>query len=123
MKNLSPAPPKPQLYDFGNIGGGWEETCLPKQCPHRSGKGPQAIEPCCGLMVVVMVVCGPLAPIPSWRGQSGIQACPRRLAWRHRAPRPSFSEFCSRPPHLGTGPGPKAGPCTGEQCLGVPPPG
>ena len=55
MKNLSPAPPKPQLYDFGNIGGGWEETCLPKQCPHRSGKGPQAIEPCCGIMVVVMV--------------------------------------------------------------------
>lgn len=100
----------PQLYDFGNIGGGWEETCLPKQYPHRSEKGPQAIEPCCGIMVLVVVVCGPLAPIPSWRGQSGIRACPRRLAWRHRAPRPSFAEFCSRPPTWARGQAPRQGP-------------
>lgn len=61
-------------------------------------------------MVLVVVVCGPLAPIPSWRGQSGIRACPRRLAWRHRAPRPSFAEFCSRPPTWARGQAPRQGP-------------
>lgn len=65
-------------------------------------------------MVVVVVVWGPLALVPSWRGQSGIRACPRRLAWRQRAPRPSFAEFCSRPPTWAQGQAPRQGPVLGN---------
>lgn len=112
MKNLTPSPNYMTSGMF-EVGGGKLPHPPPPQINVHTGleRVPLVLEHYWGMMLVIW---GPPAPVPTWRGQSGSRACPRRLAWQQRAPRPYFTAFCSRPPTWAWGQAPRQGSILGN---------
>lgn len=107
MKNMTPRPNYMILGMLG-MGGG---KLSPRAITTKVWDGSSGSGTLPGMMVVIW---GSPAWVPSWRGQSGGEACPRRLAWQQRAPRPSFAAFCSRSPTWAWGQTPRQGPVLGN---------
>lgn len=87
MKNLTPSP----NYMTSEMLGVGVKKHSPKAMPTHVAEGSFGSRTQPAVVVVAAVVRRPSAPVPSCRGQSGSQACSRRLSWRQRAPRPSFA--------------------------------
>jgi hypothetical protein len=113
------------LGKCGVCGGGGGTTVHRKQSSPSFGKGPAGSGPSPWHDGVYGGGWGSVSLCPLCSRQSCSQACPRRLRGHRGLPaHPSFAGFCSRPaPHLGSGPGPKAGPRPEELCPRVPPGG
>lgn len=87
MKNLTPSAD----YMTSEMLGVGVKKHSPKAMPTQIGEGSFGSRTRPAVVVVAAVVWRPSAPVLSCRGQSGRQACSRRLSWRQRAPRPSFA--------------------------------